>query len=111
MDKQYSEYRSPVSKLIKEVSLKPVLYDPHNNLYKDNQARLRAWQQIAEKMKMPGTIPIRNTYNFMYLLDEMVTISFKCSEPRITVPQQEGTLRSVMVLTLSSLPGTEKGNC
>lgn len=55
MDEQYTEYRSPVSKLIKEVSLKPVLYDPHNNLYKDNQARLRAWQQIADKMKMPGT--------------------------------------------------------
>ena len=56
MEEHYTEYKSPVSKLIKEVSLKPVLYDPHNTMYKDNQARLKAWQHIAEKMQMPGTV-------------------------------------------------------
>lgn len=43
-----------VSKLIWEVSQKPILYDPQNPMYKDNQSRARAWQSIAEKMNMPG---------------------------------------------------------
>ncbi|XP_065206321.1 uncharacterized protein LOC135835816 [Planococcus citri] len=44
-----------VSKLIHEVSQKPVLYDPQNPMYKDNSSRVRAWHEIAKKMEMPVT--------------------------------------------------------
>lgn len=54
----FKEGMSPVSKLIWEVSQQPVLYDSQNPMYKDNQERLKAWQHVAAKMKMPGTIPI-----------------------------------------------------
>ncbi len=47
---------SPITKLIREVAKQTVLYDSQNPSYKDNQARLNAWQQVSINMEMPGTV-------------------------------------------------------